>query len=151
MINFNKFNKIKEVIAELLEKSIDQETTHEILIKDVKVVFSYVKFSLDKRVEQLIVGLNKIEDEKKAEIEMDYADLSDLRFLLKIIFADISYDLLNGDKDCQEKYEIINDFKSDIDTLIIKILNKLSPMHLVLEDNFVMKNSRYEETQLKFG
>lgn len=82
---------------------------------------------------------------------MDYADLSDLRFSLKIIFADISYDLLNGDKDCQEKYEIINDFKSDIDTLIIKILNKLSPMHLVQEDNFVMKNARYEETQLKFG
>lgn len=69
MINFNKFNKIKEVIAELLEKSIDQETTHEILIKDVKVVFSYVKFSLDKRVEQLIVGLNKIEDEKKQKLK----------------------------------------------------------------------------------
>lgn len=148
MMKFNKFNKIKEVITEILEKSTKEKTTYEILEKDIKVIFSYVKFSLEKRIESLMVGLNKNQDEKIAEIEMDHADLIDLRFSLKVIFADISYDLLMDNKNGSEKSEIVNDFKCDIDTLIIKMLNRLSPMHLVKENYLMAEN---EKDKLKFG
>lgn len=148
----NKFNKIKEVVKEILEKSIKEDTTIEILDKDIKVIVSYIRFSIEKRVESLILGLNKSSEDNLYEIEMDHNDLFDLRRSLKTVFSDMSYDLFEKYKDGEEWIQkgcIVNNFRDEVESIMIKALNKLSPIYLV------KKEKKEEESTLlkmkKFG
>ena len=147
-MSLNRFNKIKEVLREILEKSVRKETTSEILHKDAKVIGSYITFSIEKRVEKVMTGLNaKSEIETKAEREIDHADLCDLRASIKVMVADWNYDLLYVLKDIESllKAEIIQNLAESLDVLLIKSMNRLCPMKLVVVDEEIQIEEENEK------
>lgn len=123
------FDKMKEVVTQILEKSISENTSKTVLEKDIKIVMSYITFAMEKRVESLSIGLNKTISEKESDLNIEYEDVTDLRRSFKTIFSDFMYDIKNDDI-----FSLVESMFIDMDRLFLKILNKMTPLYKIKKE-----------------
>lgn len=127
MGEFNKFEKIKEVSREILEKSTAPKPIIQTIKKDISVFLSFIKLSFSRFNDNILRIYEKFKNNKRfkkikqLEIQNYKEDLINIWIKTKIIFADFKFDIKN-----KELLKEISDFEVELDITIMKSLTKIN-------------------------
>lgn len=156
MLSLHKFNKVKEIIKELLANAVKKSTTPATVKKDIALIMSYIKFAIVKGIEHLDIIKNKtkkIDLEKIEEYEIEYSEISEIKRSLQIIFLDHINELEDlieeeDDLDDKEKLFMLMSWSGDLDVFLIKTLNQIKPVSIIEKE---VKRINYEPIDIDYN